>query len=367
MRITRRRALTASAAWLAPTLSPWALAHDDGSRVALVIGNAAYADAPLDNPGRDARAVAELLRSLGFAVHEVLDADLSAMRQAVARSRATLNGQRGTGLLYYAGHGLQLDWRNYLVPLGARLVSADDVPARTLGVHEVVEAWRAAGTRTNVVVLDACRDNPFGTISSGRGLAPLDAPPGTFFAYATAPGAVASDGAVGGHGLYTRYLLQELRQPDRPIEALFKRVRLQVRMASNGRQVPWESTSLEEEFHFRATAGSAPAVASAAPAPVPPVPAAQRLEAARSEEMAWAGVKDSRRAEELAEFLLAHGQGPHAEQAQFRLDQLQTERVLPQPGPGQAAPLRPVRGASRLATATNIGATTTPAGAKWCP
>lgn len=333
LRITRRQALAAA---LATPLATALRAQEGGTRVALVIGNAAYAEAPLDNPGRDARAVSQALRELGFAVVELLDADLAGMRQAVSRSRAALDGRRGVGVLFYAGHGLQLDWRNYMVPLGARLASADDVPSRTLGVHEVVDAWRAAGTRTSVLVLDACRDNPFGGIASGRGLAPLDAPSGTFFAYATAPGAVASDGAAGGHGLYTRYLLQELKAPDRPIEALFKRVRLQVRVSSQGRQVPWESTSLEEEFSFRAAAGPAPAAS-----PARPEPPAQRIEAARAEVQEWSRLKDSRSPEELADFLMKHGQGAHAEQAQYRLDQLQADRVRPQVAPGLPEPLRP--------------------------
>lgn len=327
--LNRRRCLAAA---MGSALPLHLAAQGSGPRVALVIGNAAYANAPLDNPGRDARGVAEALRGMGFTVHDLIDADLGAMRAAVSQVRSALQGRQGTGLLFYAGHGLQLDWRNYMVPLRARLDSADDVPARTLGVHEVVDAWRAAGTRTNVVVLDACRDNPFGALSTGRGLAPLDAPPGTFFAYATAPGAVASDGAAGGHGLYTRYLLQELQGADQPIEQLFKRVRLQVRQASQGRQIPWESTSLEEDFRFRA--GVVPEV------PVPAVAGAARQEAARQEEQAWTRVKASRQPEDLTGFLLSHAQSPYAEQAQYRLDQLQLERVLPQAAPGQA-PLRP--------------------------
>lgn len=327
--LDRRQALAAAlgAAWGAS-----ARAQEPGPRVALVIGNAAYAEVPLDNPTRDAKAMAAALRDMGFVVHELLDADLGALRQAVARSRTELQGRQGTGLLFYAGHGLQLDWRNYLVPVGARLASSDDIAPRTLGVHEVVDAWRAAGTRTNVVVLDACRDNPFGGIASGRGLAPLDAPPGTFFAYATAPGAVASDGAAGGHGLYTSYLLQEMQVADQPIELLFKRVRLQVRQASRGRQIPWESTSLEEDFRFRVGVAARAAAPTATEA---------RHEAARQEEQAWARVKASQRPEDLTGFLLAHAQSPYAEPAQYRLDQLQQERVLPQAAPGSASPLRP--------------------------
>ena len=160
-------------------------------RVALVIGNAAYADAPLVNPSNDARAMSATLKGMGFAVIEARDASRAQMEQAIAKTREALNGKGGVGMLYYAGHGLQLDWHNYLVPIDARLATAADVALQTVDLQQVVDAFKAAGNRMNIVVLDACRDNPFAATSSGKGLAPLDAPPGTFLAYATAPGNVA--------------------------------------------------------------------------------------------------------------------------------------------------------------------------------
>jgi len=226
-------------------------------RVALVIGNAAYEGAgALVNPVNDAHAMADTLKHLGFSVVELRDGGKSQMNEAIDTVRKSLNGKQGVGMLYYAGHGLQLDWHNYLVPVDAKLLRAVDVPTQAVDVNAVINAFKSAGNRMNIVVLDACRDNPFAGTGAGKGLAQQDAPPGTFLAYATAPGNVAEDGDAksadgqSGNGLYTQYLLLELRKPIAKIEDVFKRVRLNVRQRSQGRQIPWESTSLEDDFYF---------------------------------------------------------------------------------------------------------------------
>jgi hypothetical protein len=154
-------------------------------------------------------------------------------------------------MLYYAGHGLQLNDHNFMVPVEAKLNKANDIPKETVDVSEAIAAFKTAGNRMNIIVLDACRDNPFGKSSALKGLAPIDAPVGTFLAYATAPGNVAEDGdEKSANGLYTSFLLQEMKKPNARIEDVFKRVRYLVRQKSDGRQVPWESTSLEEDFVF---------------------------------------------------------------------------------------------------------------------
>ena len=222
-------------------------------RVALIIGNSAYAgNMALVNPANDAKAMSDVLKRLGFTVIELRDGNKAQMSAAIAQVSNSLKGKQGVGMLYYAGHGLQLDWRNYMVPVDANLKSASDVAQQTIDLSSVVDIFKAAGNRMNIVVLDACRDNPFGgSTSSAKGLAQLDAPPSTFLAYATAPGNVAEDGDVkSGNGLYTQFLLQELKRPTAKIEDVFKRVRLNVRKQSNGRQIPWESTSLEDDFFF---------------------------------------------------------------------------------------------------------------------
>lgn len=311
---------TALAASLPASLPALASTPD---RVALVIGNAAYRHAPLANPANDARAMAGQLRRLGFEVLELVDGPHAAMVDAIARVRERLAGRRGTGLLYYAGHGLQLDWRNYMVPVDAEIETAADIRRRTVDVQQVVEAFGAAGNRVNIVVLDACRDNPFGGVASGRGLAPVDAPPGTFLAYATAPGHLAEDGSArDGNGLYTRFLLQELQRRDARIEDIFKRVRLQVRQASRGRQIPWESTSLEDDFVF----------ASGQPVTAPePLRRDAEFDAEKAE---WDRIATSGRADDFYAFLQRHPSGRISELAQFRLDQLARPAV-------QAPPARP--------------------------
>ncbi len=233
------------------TFSATAQAPND-VRIALIIGNSAYAgNMALANPSNDAKDMSAALRNMGFGVIEIKDASREQMMAGIARANKELSGKQGVGMLFYAGHGLQLDWHNYMVPVDAKLNSAKDVAANTVDIEVVMKSFQQAGNRMNIVVLDACRDDPFanGKTSSGKGLAPLDAPTGTFLAYATAPGNVAQDG-TGKNGLYTGYLLKELQKPTAKIEEVFKRVRFAVRKESGGAQVPWETTSLEDDFVF---------------------------------------------------------------------------------------------------------------------
>ena len=233
------------------TFSATAQAPSD-VRIALIIGNSAYpGNMALANPSNDAKDMAATLRNMGFGVIEVINSNRAQMLDGIERAGKSLNGKQGVGMLFYAGHGLQLDWRNYMVPVDAKMNSAADVPKQAVDIETVMAAFKSAGNRMNIVVLDACRDDPFanGKTSSGKGLAPLDAPTGTFLAYATAPGNVAQDGS-GKNGLYTGFLLQELQKPTASIENVFKRVRFNVRKASNGAQIPWETTSLEDDFVF---------------------------------------------------------------------------------------------------------------------
>jgi len=281
-------------------------------RVALVIGNSGYAAAPLLNPANDARSMGEALKTLGFTVVEARDANRDQMEAAIVQVHDALKGKHGVGMLYYAGHGLQLDWHNYMVPVDARIRKAGDVPTQTVDVQSVIDAFRDAGNRMNIVVLDACRDNPFAA-SGAKGLAQMDAPPNTFLAYATAPGNVAEDGdARSGNGLYTRFLIAELKNPAARIEDVFKRVRLNVRKQSEGRQIPWESTSLEDDFYFRGGT-----VAAGKPD--------RRSDAMAfdAERIDWEKVKDSKNAADFYSYVQKYPSGFVSEQAQLRIEQLQ--------------------------------------------
>jgi hypothetical protein len=324
---------------IAATLSAEAQAPID-LRLALVIGNAAYPGAALVNPTNDARAMSEALKAMGFTIVELRDASKAQMEEAVAKAGAMLAGKQGVGMFYYAGHGLQLDWRNYMVPIDAKLQSAADVPRQTIDMQAVLDAFKAAGTRMNIVVLDACRDNPFAGAATGKGLAQADAPPGTLLAFATAPGNVAEDGSAAlGNGLYTSHLSRELREPRAKIEDVFKRVRFQVRKQSEGRQVPWESTSLEDDFYFDPSVQVVKLAESER--------AKEALQALTRENAEWTRIKESTAPDAFYAFLQKYPNGMLSEQAQFRLDQLQKSRVVAQPGADGVVPL--ASGASRYA------------------
>jgi len=290
------------------------------ARVALVIGNAAYPGAALANPLNDAKAMARFLKGAGFEVVEKLDATRESMQAALATATASITGRQATAVFYFAGHGIQVDWRNYLIPVDARPASASEAQATTLDLGTVVEAFRKAGSRRIILVLDACRDNPFRQATTGSGLAPMDAPAGTLLAYATAPGHVADDGSRG-NGLYTGHLLEELARPGTRIEDILKRVRLGVRRDSSGRQVPWESTSLEDDFYFL-------------PAKSTTLTDADRDARLDHQAAEWGHVEKTNNPGSLMDFLASHPSGPFSELAQFRLDQLQKVAIQPQARPG---------------------------------
>lgn len=219
-------------------------------RVALVIGNGAYPNAPLRNPVNDARDMAAALRSLGFEVILRENTSLRQMEEAVDLLWTRLKGG-GTGLFFFAGHGLQVAGRNYLVPVDARLQAEQDVKYRCMDAGLVLGRMENAGNALNIVILDACRNNPYARSwrSANEGLAKMDAPKGSLVAYATAPDSVAADGS-GKNGIYTGQLLKNLRTPGIGIEELFKRVRIGVLKESGDKQVPWESSSLTGYFTF---------------------------------------------------------------------------------------------------------------------
>jgi hypothetical protein len=245
-------------------------------RQALVIGNGAYRDAPLKNPVGDARAMAAVLRQAGFTVTQIENADRLAMQRATLAFGKALD-RDAVGLFYYAGHGMQVRGINYLIPVGTRAESEDEVEVEAVDVNYVLARLVTAGNRLNIVILDACRDNPFARSfrSTGGGLASITAPTGTLIAYATAPGSTAADGD-GANGLYTGELIAAIRQPGLRVEDTFKRTRMAVVERSRGKQTPWESSSLMGDFYFLsppAVAASAPQPAVSAPPPPPAAPA----------------------------------------------------------------------------------------------
>ena len=220
-------------------------------RVALVIGNGAYKTGRLANPINDAQAMGRQLKALGFEVMVHTNLDQNAMKRAIIDFGRKLRGSGGVGLFYYAGHGMQVGGRNYLIPVGAQIEGESYVDVEAVDIARVMAAMGEARNRLNIVVLDACRDNPFArsTRSTSRGLAFSSAPRGTLIAYATAPGRVAADGKRG-NGTYTEALLKHMKTPGLPVEEMFKRVRADVMSESGGKQTPWESSSLTGRFEF---------------------------------------------------------------------------------------------------------------------
>ena len=248
-------------------------ANQSNRRIALVIGNGSYANAPpLKNPTNDAADMADALTKLGFNVARGIDLNQRQMKAMIREFGQKLKGG-GQGLFYFAGHGVQLRGRNYLIPVDASIQSEADVEDQGVDANLIMGLMDEAGNALNVVILDACRNNPFGRSfrSVSNGLAQMDAPSGTLIAYATAPGSVASDGSVR-NGLYTQELLKNMAVPGLSIEEVFKRVRIAVRNATAGKQTPWESSSLTGDFFF---SGSKSAANTIETKPTTTVPTAQ--------------------------------------------------------------------------------------------
>lgn len=279
-------------------------------RLALVIGNANYPQAPLKNPRNDATATAERLKAIGFDVVLKLDASKNDMDRAIHDFGTRLRERNGVGLFYFAGHGAQINWRNYLIPVDALIKDVAHMQARAVDLSTLLETFEFARNPVNLVILDACRDNPLGNDVrlEQKGLSQVDAPPGTLLAYATAPGNVAADGARQ-NGLYTEHLLREM-QAEARIEDVFKRVRLNVRRESRGRQIPWESTSLEHDLFL------------VVPAAVPKSALDEADKDFQEEGALWDRARAARDAASVEAYLRRFPSGRFAELAQFRLDQL---------------------------------------------
>lgn len=227
-------------------------------RTALVIGNGNYKSSPLSNPVNDASDIAKALQNLGFTVLHKKNATQRDMEQAIRKFGKSLRKHGGVGLFYYAGHGIQVNGRNYLIPVDAEIETESDVKFEAVDAGRVLGKMEDADNDLNIVILDACRDNPFARSfrSSTHGLARMDAPRGSIIAYATAPGSVAADGR-GRNGVFTKYLLKHMDIPGLPIEEVFKNVRTDVLDESNERQIPWESSSLTGNFYFKSGRGIA--------------------------------------------------------------------------------------------------------------
>lgn len=283
-------------------------------RVALVIGNSSYTNiSHLNNPKNDAELMAEVLREVGFEVVTAIDADRRTMGRAVRKFGKALRlaGKDAVGLFYFAGHGVQARGANFLVPVGAVIEDHADLDIEALSASDILTQMESAGNALNLVILDACRNNPFqGQFrSASRGLARIQAASGSLVAFAAAPGQVAADGRRK-HSPYTSALADVIREPGLAVEQVFKKVRVRVENETGGAQTPWEESSLRGEFYF-----------SKRQVVPPPVPKPDN-----SAEIAyWNTVRESRDIYLLQTYLKEYPNGLFATLAHAMIKQLNTE------------------------------------------
>ncbi len=352
--MTSRRRFIQTIAGVPPllALNP-AWAAPDPSRIALVIGNSAYRQAPLDNPANDAAAMRDLLTTAGFTVDSRLDAKRTDLLAAIdVFGKRLQSSEAKLAIFYYAGHGAQIDWRNYLLPVDVVVSSAEQVKNQCVDLGLLLGKMTAAKDKTFVIILDACRDDPFkgGYRPEQKGLSQFDAPVGSLLAYATSPGNVASDGS-GKNGLYTENLVRELSVRGAKIEDALKRVRLNVRLSSNGGQIPWETTSLESDVFIFADAQKKLTEAEIE----------KQLEAEMEE---WARIKASKKVDDWVGYLKVYPNGRFAEIAQNRLSRLLADKEKTSAPPSVALhkpSTFPAASAPNTTTTTAAAATPAPA------
>ena len=236
-----------------PTQIPTTVPMPAQKKLALLIGNGAYPDAPLTNPVNDARKMAAALKRLGFEVIVHENVGQKEMKRAIDKFGHALKGY-DAGLFFYSGHGIQVNGENYLMPVDANPASENDVEYDCVNAGRILGKMEDAENKTNIIILDACRNNPFERSwtrsAKGKGLAFMNAPSGSLIAYATSPGNVAFDMSESSNSPYTAALLQHIETPNITISEMFQRVRSAVMRETNDEQIPWESTSLTGNFYF---------------------------------------------------------------------------------------------------------------------
>lgn len=297
-------------------------------RVALVIGNGAYHETPLLNPANDANDMARSLQSLGFDIVKAIDADLRSMHDALDIFCSKI--KRGdVALFFYAGHGVQVQGENYLLPIKSRIRSIKDVRYEALQVGRVLDRLEELKSM-NIIILDACRNNPLGRgfkRSVERGLAVVARKPeGSILAFATAPGKTAADGS-GRNGLFTEAVLRHMKTPGLDIEKLFKIVRVDVKQKSFGKQVPWSESSLTEDFYLgkvsiatvRRTSQTTETIAQ-------PIPGVTNTEA-----LFWQSIKDTNNAAMYEAYLNRYPNGVFSDLARIRINELTETKEVPAP------------------------------------
>ena len=280
------------------------------TRIALIIGNSDYANPNLRlaNPVNDAAAMQRALQAAGFETIVKLNARRLDFYRAVDEFTAKIGrDQHAVGLFYYAGHGVQAEGTNYLIPVDADIQAESDLEANAFDAGRVLRAMKSAQNEMNIVILDACRNNPLPkTRGIERGLARLDAPSGTFIAYAAAPGQSAQDGTTGANGVFTGELVKAMAEPGVPLEQMFKKVIAGVKADTHGGQQPWSEASIQGDFYFHTSVAASASLRSG----VDP----KQIELAY-----WESIKDSRNVTDFQDYLNKYPQGEFADLAANRV------------------------------------------------
>ncbi len=329
---------------MAALIGVWAAGAQAERRVGVVIGNSAYQEiSPLANPVNDARLIADQLGALGFELvgrGPMLDLDRLGIERAIRAFGRELSQPDTVGLFYYAGHGIEYQGKNYLVPVNSVIEREADVPFELVDANLVLQQMALAGNDLNMLILDACRNNPFasrGFRAVGRGLGRMDAPAGTIIGFATRPGDVAADGG-GTNSPFTSALARAIQTPNLGVLEVFNKVGVLVKTETGGAQQPWLSSSpIEGQFYFKRVGTATPAPAqSAAPAARPPFDArSMQLEF-------WQSIKGSDDAADFEAYLAQYPDGTFAALARNRIKALVAARTV-------AAPTRDSGSTARIA------------------
>lgn len=286
-----------------------------GARVALVIGNANYLLRPLDNSRNDANGVANLLSQAGFTVTRELDTSRETLRSAIEKFGERLRDQKvKLAVFFYSGHGIQVDHRNYLIPVDAQYRTMNDIQHQLTDLTDLVRYSENAVDKSFIFILDACRDDPFaGTyLPTDRGLQAL-APDGTFMGFATSPGQIAWDG-TSKNSLYSGHLIREFGVRSAKVDDVFRRVQLRVQMESKGRQIPWVLNYLKEDVSLFSEGNAKPTEA-------------QRTALYDKQHAAWRSIQFTRDSSLLVRFLIDYPNGVASEKARARLNLLLRESI----------------------------------------
>ncbi len=292
-----------------PTDTTLAAGTGDEKRLALIIGNSDYDITPLKNPVNDANDMAETLKLLDFEVTLKLDLDAPGMSRAVDDFKKKLSQQKSIGFFYYAGHGVQIDGTNYLIPVNSDIGDEVDVQYKSTPAGSVLAKMQSVNQGLNIIVLDACRNNPFPSTvrSASRGLARKNAPDGSIIIYSTAPGTVAEDGR-GRNGTFTEHFMKHLKEPGLSLSTTIRRTRRGVKAATNNRQVPWDSSNLTEDEYIL-------------------LPKVVEVDQKRLEGEAWIEALMVNTPAKIQSFIERFPQGVYIDAAKLRLDELMKSGV----------------------------------------